>query len=55
MLTILMWGALQSTPREDDEKSDYEPLRKSCEDNGFKHITPQDIHTFIPAKTSLNH
>ena len=50
-----MGVGLQATTWEGDTRSHYAPLKQFCKDSGFTHITPTDTHTFIPAKTHLDH
>jgi hypothetical protein len=53
--TTLMGGDLQATPTEEDERSYNAPLNQFCKESGLAHITPSDIHIYIPAKTSIDH
>jgi len=55
MVTALMSGDLQSTPTEEDKRSYHVPLNHFCKESGLIHITPSDIYTYIPAKTSIDH
>ncbi len=55
MVTTLMGGDLQATPTKEDEISYHAPLNQFCKETGLTHITPSEIHTYIPAKTSINH
>jgi hypothetical protein len=53
--TILMGGDLQATPWEGDTRSHYAPLRRLHEESGLEHFSRNNIHTFIPTKTPLDH
>ena len=53
--TILISGDLQITPRGEDPRSHYVPLRSFCEESNLTHINPTDIHAFVPAKTHQDH
>jgi len=55
MVTTLMGGDLQATPTEEDERSYHAPLNQFCKESGLTRITPSDIHTYIPAKTPIEH
>jgi len=50
-----MGGDLQAIPTEGDKRSYYTPLNRFCQESGLKHITPKDIYTYIPAKTSIDY
>ena len=54
-VTTLMGGDLQATPTEGNERSYHAPLNQFCKATRLNHITPKDIHTYIPAKTSIDH
>jgi hypothetical protein len=54
-VTTLMGGDLQATPTEKYQRSYHAPLHQFCKDAGLQHITPSDMHTYIPAQTSLDH
>ncbi len=55
MVTTSMGGDLQATPTEEDERSYHAPLNQFCKESGLQHVIPSDIHTYIPAKTSIDH
>jgi hypothetical protein len=48
-------GDFQATPWEGDARSYYAPLKQLRDESGLKHTTPKDTHTFIPAKTTIDH
>ena len=50
-----MGGNLQATPHKENAKSHYAPLSRFCGNTGLDHITPEDIYTFTPAKTHIDH
>jgi hypothetical protein len=54
-VTALMGGDLQATPSKGDERSHHAPLHNFCTESGLQHITPCEIHTYIPARTSIDH
>jgi hypothetical protein len=54
-VTTLMSGDLQATPAEKDQRSYHAPLHQFCKDTVMQHITPCDIHTYIPARISIDH
>jgi len=54
-VTTLIGGDLQATPTKVDERSYPAPLNQFCQQSGLKHITPKNIHTYIPAKTAKDH
>jgi hypothetical protein len=49
-VTTIMGGDLQATPSSGEIRSYHEPINQFCQESGLKHITPKDIHTYIPAK-----
>jgi hypothetical protein len=54
-VTTLMGGDLQATPSKGDERSYHAPLHHFCTESGLQLITPCDIDTYIPARTSIDH
>jgi hypothetical protein len=54
-MTTLMGGDLQATPSVGDERSYHPSLHNFCIETGLQHITPSDLHTYIPARTSIDH
>jgi hypothetical protein len=50
-----MGGDLQATPSKGDERSYHAPLHHFCIELGLQHTTPCNIHTYIPARTSIDH
>ena len=54
-VTTLIGGDLQATPTKGDERSCHAPLNQFCKESGLKHVTPKDIHPYIPAKTPIDH
>jgi hypothetical protein len=51
----LMGGDLQATPTKGDERSYYAPINQFYQESGLKHTNLKGIHTYIPAKTAIDH
>jgi hypothetical protein len=55
-VTTLMGGDLKALPTKGDERSYHAPPNQFCKELRLKHGTPnKDIHTYIPAKTPIDH
>ena len=54
-VTTLMGGDLQATPSKGDKRSNHAPLNQFYKESRLKHITPKGIHTYVLAKTSIDH
>jgi hypothetical protein len=54
-MTTILGGGLQATPTEKDQRSYRAPLHHFCIETRLQHITPGDIHTYIPARTYIDH
>jgi hypothetical protein len=50
MVTTLMGGDIQAIPTEEAERSYYAPLNQFCKETSLTHITPSEIHIYIPVK-----
>ena len=48
---ILMGGELQAPPAQKNERSHYLPLTHFCDSTGLTHLNPDNIYTYITAKT----
>jgi len=42
-------------PSKGDERSYHPPLHNFCIETGLQHITPRELRTYIPARTSIDH